>query len=423
MDLNLALLSLYRALTGGSSVQGLVDIVREHFGNPISVNNCNLEPIAYSREKYIDDRIWDIVTSKDIHLHHEFEIMGKKAGLVDKVNSSREPLIIQLDMFERRYMNCAVVCGKTIMGTIELLEYYHPFNDDDRILLSEFCRVLSYYLTLKTENEYTRDPNVELVMVQLLNNDNVVPETVAQYLFQPKESAVYVVIVVDIAYKKNIRRRLLFEMETLSSDYPDAKTILYNETIVILFQTNTLRSLANINLDRLKETLESMDLVCGVSKPFDNIMELRLFYAQAKNAIAYGERYLKNERCYFYQNVTVLNLLDLAKQNSELSHFSHVALDAILEYDRVYHTKCFRTLYIWLYFNCDTSKAAEAEKINRNSMYYRLKKIQEIIPDSLEDQNFIFQMKLSISIQYILYGDTFYQENEIPTEYRVASFF
>lgn len=424
MDRNMVLLSVYKALIGGASIQKLVNIVREYFGNPIAICNCNLETIAYSQEGNIDDKVWTSVISEDEYTHLEFENQGNRVGLVHKVNSSSNPVIIQNDMFERRYMNCAIFGNSKILGNMVLIEYYQDFNDNDYYFMGEFCHVLSYHLANKMDFKYVQDPNAELIMVRLLNGDHVSPISVFSYLFQPKESAGYVVVVMDTADKRILHRTLSLELKMLMFEYPEEKVTIYNETLVLLFQTYMHQGSANINLEKLKRILDNVDLVCGISKPFNDIMDFRFFYEQAKNAIIYGERYEKKNRCHFYQDISLLHLLDTANQSSSsLSQFCAPALTTILEYDQAYNTKWFRTLYVYLNYNCDMSKAANALNINRNSMHYRINKIKEIIGPCFKNSNFVFQMKLSISILYFLKGKAFYEMYDIPEEFRIKSFF
>jgi hypothetical protein len=423
MDRNMILLAVYNALIGGASIQNLVNIVREYFGNPIAVCNCNLETIAYSQESNIDDKVWASVISEDEYTHFEFENLGNKVGLVNKVNSSNNPVIIQNDIFDRRYMNCAIFENSRVLGNMVLIEYYRAFNDNDYYLMDEFCHVLAYYLINK-DFKYVQDPNAELIMVRLLNGDYVSPMSVFRYLFQPKESAGYVVVVMDIPGKRILHRSLSLELRMLILEYPEEKAAIYNETLVLLFQTDMHHGSVNINWDKLKRISDKMDLICGISKPFNDIMELRFFYEQAKNAIIYGEHFKKKNQCYFYQDISLLHLLNIANQSSgSLIQFCDPALIAILEYDEIYNTKWFRTLYVYLNFNCDISKAADALNINRNSMYYRINKIQEIIGPGFRNHNFLFQMKLSISILYFLKGEAFYEIYDIPEEFRMESLF
>ncbi len=290
--------------------------------------------------------------------------------------------------------------------------------------MDEFCHVLAYHLAYKTNFKYVQNPNAELIMVRLLNGDHVSPMSVFHYLFQSKESAGYIVVVVDTANKRILHRALSLELKMLMLEYPEGKATIYNETLVLLFQTYMHHGSANINWDKLKRILDNVDLVCGISKPFNDIMDFRFFYEQAKNAIIYGERYEKKNRCHFYQDISLLHLLDTANQSSSnLSQFCAPALTTILDYDQIYNTKWFRTLYVYLNFNCDMSKAADALNINRNSMHYRINKIQEIIGPCFKNSNFAFQMKLSISILYFLKGEDFYEMHDIPEEFRITPFF
>ena len=115
------LITVYSELINGASIQKLVNIVRENVGNPIAVCNCNLEIVAFSKEGDIDDIVWNSVTSTDEQIHLDFEKIGNDIGLVHKVNSSRSPVIIENEMFDHRYMNCAIFKNNKVLGNIVII--------------------------------------------------------------------------------------------------------------------------------------------------------------------------------------------------------------------------------------------------------------------------------------------------------------
>lgn len=422
MNCDAVLLSIYNALVNGASVQKMVDIMRVHIGNPIAVCNCNLKPIAYSRESGIDDMIWTYVTSEDEKLHYEFEDFGMQAGLPHKVNSSRKPVIIDDNRLSHRYMNGALFYNNSVIGNVVLLEYFRDFTEDDQYLLGRFARILSFFEG-RMEFEHMQAPNAELVMMQLLNGARVARKTVSRYLFKEKDLCGYTVVVMKSLNGRIQHRPLFIEHRMVMAEYPMQKATIYNHALVMLFQVPLHNGVAKIDWDKLTRTADNMNLICGVSKPFKEIMDFNLYYDQAKTAVVYGERYAKESRCYFYQDISFLCLLDAASQAGNLSRFCHPAFTALLEYDLKNGTKWIRSLYYYLYFNCDINAAANAMGINRNSMYYRVNKIQEIVGQAFQSPNFVSQMKLSINILIFLDGEPFFDMHEIPPEYRTASFF
>ena len=178
-----------------------------------------------------------------------------------------------------------------------------------------------------------------------------------------------------------------------------------------------------IDWGKLENLLSLRELACGVSKPFSNIMDSRIYYEQALNALLYGNQYCRKKAIYFYQDFTLIHMLDVVNQNSpnNIMNFCHYSINTILEYDALYRTEWFKSLYMYLFFDKNLRKSSESLNINKSSMHYRVNKIREIIGPSFDHPNFVFQMKMSIKILYYLEGDNFYKKYKISRKYKMIS--
>lgn len=415
------LLSVYEELIKGSSIQRLVDIMRAHLGNPLALCDCNLNPIACSRESGIDDFIWTCVTSEDRALHYEFEQFGKQAGILNKVRYSDGSVLIENEKLKHRYLNMSVFNRDAEIGNVVLLEYNREFSGEDRALFEQFSRILAFALH-KIVPTYTQNPNATLIMEHLLNGVHVSKNDISRYLSVSKNGNCYTIVVLKQDRRQERHRSLALEQNILRQKYPQ-KMAIHKNTLVVLFQAPQRYGKPIIDWDKLVQTAKGMNFLVGVSHPFHEITELSLYYDQAVNAINYGELHAGAKDCYFWEDVSFCYLLSIAQRDGDLMKFYHPAFSELVMYDLKNGTKWLRTLYYYLYFNSDINAAASVMHINRNSMYYRINKIQEIVGPIFQERNFNAQMKLSMNIFLFQEGEAFFTKQEIPPEFRTISFF
>jgi DNA-binding PucR family transcriptional regulator len=90
--------------------------------------------------------------------------------------------------------------------------------------------------------------------------------------------------------------------------------------------------------------------------------------------------------------------LELAGRQIELMQFCHPAIIKLQEYDLKNHTDYLSSLEIYLEFDGNITESAAYFSIHRNSMLYRIGKIEEIAGLSLADVNTKYDLMTTIKI-------------------------
>ena len=311
MILNKVLLTLYNSMVNGASAQTLINIARESCQNPIAVCNCNLETIVYSQEKeIINDSTWTNYISNDEQLHYAFERQGMDLGLPTQISKRADPIIVENEVFENRFISCGIFWDSKKIGDILLLEYHRAFSDTDILLVKEFSRIFAYFLVNDIKSKCVGNPNTDIAVCNIINNNYIHPKTISRHLFQNKKNTPYIIVVIDINLRKssNVHSSLF---KQLSYEFPKDKLLFLDNKILMLSHYSE-----KIDWGKLENLLSLRELACGVSKPFSNIMDSRIYYEQALNALLYGNQYCRKKAIYFYQDFTLIHMLDVVNQNS-----------------------------------------------------------------------------------------------------------
>ena len=133
-------------------------------------------------------------------------------------------------------------------------------------------------------------------------------------------------------------------------------------------------------MEKVARILNKIYSVNGISNCFTSLEEINTYYPQA-----YYTAQLKRKGTTFYKDVTAAASIVMTLQKVPYKTFLHPVLEELKAYDDSHNTQYFDTLRVYSLFLHDKDKAASDLGIHRNTLLYRLNKIQEIFQLPFED--------------------------------------
>ena len=147
---------------------------------------------------------------------------------------------------------------------------------------------------------------------------------------------------------------------------------------------------------KLKDFMLQTKTYCGTSPEFTDILSLQEYFKMAEISAAYGD---KTPGCINdFESCAVSYTIELIRNHAHVN-ISHPALSVLGRYDRKNHTELKKTLKEYL--NCERNyvKTAARLYIHRNSLLYRLKRIEELTDIDLENEEIRLHLLLSYLIE------------------------
>ena len=89
-------------------------------------------------------------------------------------------------------------------------------------------------------------------------------------------------------------------------------------------------------------------------------------------------------------------------KTENLSRYLHPALPILSDYDSRNGTQLELTLYTYLKCACSTTETADTLFLHRNSVIYRLHRIEDLCDIDLSDTDTGFRLRLSFAISYVI---------------------
>ena len=187
------------------------------------------------------------------------------------------------------------------------------------------------------------------------------------------------------------------QMSVLRQVYPNSMSVVYNDSVVLFINQEKPVVLTAEFTQPMADFAARNRMKASISQPFSDILRIKNYYEQARNAMDLGER--------MYPEATIHLAMNLLPQylfsNSDyigLEVGIHHHLHQLRSYDLANNTEFIQTLRAYLKHDRNATQTAEALHIHRSTFFYRVKKIEEILEISITDSKLLFLYELSFKI-------------------------
>ena len=164
----------------------------------------------------------------------------------------------------------------------------------------------------------------------------------------------------------------------------------YTKNIIALINVNntsldTLNTLFPQILNYIKENNPNYIVNIGIGTRQKSLEKYKLSYEQASKCINLAIKQKQKNMIYYYEQLGLYQLFYDINNKTLLENFVHNILYSLMAYDKKYNTNLIQTLEVYLNKNCNLNQTAETLFIHRNTIKYRLQRIEEITNTSLDD--------------------------------------
>lgn len=179
---------------------------------------------------------------------------------------------------------------------------------------------------------------------------------------------------------------------------------MYSEDHAIIFEAmrdEQDRAAAHELDKRLREHVQAefgdVRLVSGVSGPANNIFEWPRVHREALKAMELARRLHFNHLVEF-NSLGIYELLSLLEDVSEVQHFAREIIGPLAEYDRQHRGSLVETIDAYFNHHANVSQTAESLFIHRNTLLYRLDRIQELTGQDIDQPDMRLALQLALKL-------------------------
>lgn len=181
----------------------------------------------------------------------------------------------------------------------------------------------------------------------------------------------------------------------ISQTFSDCYILELNGEIVLIVNTSHLPF--DILMPQLQQILSVSNVHIGVSYPFQNLYHLPQHFEQAN--IALENAIEKNKTISYCSDCAISYTRSLINKYQSTS-MEHPVLQKIRKYDEKHGTEFYITLREYITEERSILRTSEALNIHKNTLLYRLRRLQELFPMDLSDR----EERARLLLSFMLYS-------------------
>ena len=384
--------ALRDAVESGLEMQYIIDLSRYALPFPILITDALGNVVGYSKG-YIAgevDIFWDSIV-----LHGKIHDRMFTGSLMDNQSQAIYDWEVIPKIYntpQRRIIGIHLIQNEEKVGAITIVEHGRSLTEGDCQLADVFRNAASAAISKRGRDAELR--TVAVVMQEYLDGKNADEEYLWQHILNytgNRNEDLEIVLFrntkrADFNYKSNMSFRLV-------NSEVDSLCVPYHDFIMAVVTCSNEGAL----LAKARERMIGDDYICGISLPFSSAEALCTALGQAMLAIKIGDKTAGAiNRCVDYAYVYFLN--QLAEYTGVVSGLLHPALAFLKRYDEKHKTSLYETLYEYLRLERNVVATAKHLYIHRNSMIYRLQRLENLLNLDLDNVNTRMYLLLSYHI-------------------------
>lgn len=405
------MLSLIRDDAG---LQTFTNLVAASLMNPVAIFARGLKLLSHSQNHAIAENYWHDTEEKGyLEMQGNTSHFLKEQAKLSAQNKS--PFIFGMEGMQYRVASNVIIKGNQEIGIIQVYEYDQSITQGTLDMIEAICPYLAIELN---KNGYVNFNNgkmdVQLFIdllenkidnLQLLKNRNISLGLFDKFLF--------VLTLKPIASRFLVDEQLSKIRDHVNLILPFSNCLLYDKGIVALISKYT-----DFPFDSEKETqllalLKEWNLCCGLSESSHNILETAKLYQQSLQAIKLGSMVHPGCVIFPYTHYALYDFLDYCQRNENIHAYHHPSIAILKDYDAKHQSALLRTLRNFINNQNNQMATVKQMYISRNTLLYRINKIEKLTNLDLSDPDTIFHLQLTF--KFMEYEKLLDKPQEKPT--------
>ena len=372
-------------LVDGGGLQDLLNEAHRVFKQPMFIKGDSswvfaitpgyrpdVHPDWANLERSATNRTADFESVFTVSLDPEFQ----------KVFLQRTPILLESPLYGGTVLRTNVWMDGQRVCEIVALEYKDRFNPGDIHLMQMFSNIVSRYISAN-RSLYFSFSGLTNFFTGLLEKQECNPANLLNVReatgWKEDDSMAVAVIREHTPCESPILGVL---REKLTEQLPNSCVFHYDGGVVCIFNT-TKSNGYNTAVEHLAKIIPTAPFTWGVSYEFTGLERVPEFYRQALTALEAAEEQGRTHAT-MYQTACSLISAEL-KEVPGLQGYIHPDLRRLEEVDRHGDSQYVHTLFEYLLCGGNYTDTAARLGLHRNSLIYRMSRIQEIISTDLSD--------------------------------------
>ncbi len=378
---------LMQEVMGDADMQSLVNISAKLLGNPVAFHLLSLTEFVCS-DDFPKEVIEDFVNCRVSSTEEE---ITKWTQAFNNSIANCRPVIQSWPYMRYRHLVCGSSIRGSLVGYITMPQIGHPLQDIDSDLVELIARAYGIALIMN-EGSYIKSSEHSILWGLLTNKIN--SEYISRNSLIPSFGNLS-------EYRMLWLLRNTGDGKLLDDQDVDALLRGLNYKLSIVFEEGYAVLTDGSDDDhwtQISADAENKNILIGISDAFYNVTNTKKNFTNAQYALHYAVQAGKLSGIVRFDDFKLFHLTSLINDNRALSDYVINRIKEIEQYDIKNNSEYLNTLRVYLHYNKNVSDMAEALYIHKNTVLYRIKRLQELFHIDFHDCNQLASLVSSLII-------------------------
>ncbi|MFR8548465.1 MAG: PucR family transcriptional regulator [Lachnospiraceae bacterium] len=367
-------------------IQSIIDLMATKVRNPFSLMDGNGFILVRSKgyETIPKGTIWDTMNGNYLNIYDFYSPKEwKKIRSQMDLAGHRHVLFRPEKDSQHVYYAINLYDQNLVIGSIGALDNNGPFSKGQIAIMEMIRDMLELYFRTQY-NAVESGTIITTAFNRLVNRDydvNAIRKLLNKYHWKSED--IFYLIAFDFPDMAHSEMELSSFMNLIHMQFPKSVTGLYNKQIII-----AVRKLDyDLDSKRQRETLQKFllqyDFYCGVSYSFRGLENSQYFCEQSCYAASFAYQNEDSEegnlRILKYKDVQVKHIINALGRKEEVRKYCHPAILMLKESRKKSDQVLPDCLKSFLANGRSIAHAAKALGMHRNTLIYRLDRLEEIL--------------------------------------------
>lgn len=402
IDLGTCYRILFEALAQGSGVQSMTDALFAYTNMPIHVVDISFKVIAASYNtttgsSHLDEMINKKFVPPEVVIGDYYRL-----GYIEMLEKHQKSIVVDWGVIEVPQASSAIRINGNIEGLCAT-----TFSDQEQALDAlELNDILCKALAIELERQQQTVKRITNPIHQVITRElfrDLLPDQEHQiksdfvdmsFLRPGYQMVVISSIARNHAWVQYVRNEIL-------DVFPDAFYLNKGEFLYLLISNLPKGEAIRKMSQTIGQLMEKYQCICGLSGVFDDLNNRSDFRLRAEKVLEVGHALHPDKNLYFFDDYYLEIVTSYAAAGLGEAGYALPELERLREVDCKKGTDYYFTLKTYLVLGNNTNHTAAKLHIHRNTLIYRLSKIEEITGVDINNQEVIRRLLAAMTIRYI----------------------
>ena len=393
---------LIEALFKGT-LDDMVNVAESLLGNPVFIRDNSHRVLAVSKTRFPDCKLLTDIQDTGYLSQEMIAGLKKNRRIYSEDTTLAKPMLVNFDPSFPDLITMPVFINNVVVCYVSAIQIGRSFVPDDFDMLVLISKAVS--VELQKNDLYKRNLGLlhESFLVDILERDMnsdrsriVIDKRIKSLNLSFKENLFL------SAYRFNPNSEHSYQIRTIAKELrhilPGSIGCIQQNTIIFLTSSAEDVPYTDETRQNLEVFLESYDMVAAFTSAYRDICHSHQQFTLLTQSLDIGIALHPKKRIQHIHDLLVYQMFKVCNQSMPLIEYVSPRMLKLRDYDRKNNSELFTTLYYYLINQKNTNAVSTKLNIHRNTLFYRLARINEITAFDLNDEEVVFQLLLAFKL-------------------------